>query len=755
MSADKLEALREALAEVFNESSLNATCTKTSHAAFDHKTLSEAFSESHLNVANPEQSFEGLEHAVLAGMFAEPSTVKPLPTSFDQSFADLLSQRPSLASDTHQPPPEFDQQGLAQILGELSTISANPKPAQPSFDHQALAEILTELRSDPVNPPTAPLGLDTKSSSPSAVNQIQPKELEARTFTAAARPPRAKSLFAKLHQVFSSKDEARLSEVDNAPLLLSLSGQQQRLEPMEKITSTPAGGSFPRSAKSLTELPPLSFEQGSAIATQSGNARSTKGVVATFTTDNASTWSPLTQRPHLTSKVTELPSPLKAERSQPILSGQSDFGAASTASESAGAREANSFSVELPPLNILENKIEPFIRQEIADPTLTRKPENLKSAAELAAAPQTNTQPARPQQGGSYLLEVPQLISTKVQPSLIKFQGDPSPPNPSGPLENTAPTASAITPFPATNTEDAPRQKLSWLSAKLPPMVSANREPPLAASQSTFSPQLMNLGPVLQTDPVGPLTESKSAEPAAGVVAAASLSDAQTRQDGSSFEQDKQSSSLSGQADCMGPPVNLVGASGAPEVESPRPQHISSLGAALRVLVAKPSRPILQKEASRSTPANPPDNAAMWVETASQPTGADSARTPQTKSLMTEMPAPTDAKSSAPIFKNKPSRPPISGQLSDAAPKAKTVAVAPPADMNGAVPQAQQAKSLLTELDMNTAIHLRWVMRDIRSERTKFSPISANDLTALVQLGLVEMREGLPMLSGLGLLALD
>jgi hypothetical protein len=35
------------------------------------------------------------------------------------------------------------------------------------------------------------------------------------------------------------------------------------------------------------------------------------------------------------------------------------------------------------------------------------------------------------------------------------------------------------------------------------------------------------------------------------------------------------------------------------------------------------------------------------------------------------------------------------------------------------------------------------------------SPVSENDLAALIDLGLVEMREGTPRLTGLGVLALD
>ena len=69
--------------------------------------------------------------------------------------------------------------------------------------------------------------------------------------------------------------------------------------------------------------------------------------------------------------------------------------------------------------------------------------------------------------------------------------------------------------------------------------------------------------------------------------------------------------------------------------------------------------------------------------------------------------------------------------------------------------RAEQAKSLLAGLDLDTGIRLRWAMRDIRGKRTKMSPVSENDLAALMDFGFVEMREGLPRLTGLGVLALD
>lgn len=62
---------------------------------------------------------------------------------------------------------------------------------------------------------------------------------------------------------------------------------------------------------------------------------------------------------------------------------------------------------------------------------------------------------------------------------------------------------------------------------------------------------------------------------------------------------------------------------------------------------------------------------------------------------------------------------------------------------------------MLSGLNLDTAIRLRWAMRDIRSKRTKLTPVSENDLAALVDLGFVEMQEGIPRLTGLGVLALD
>lgn len=52
--------------------------------------------------------------------------------------------------------------------------------------------------------------------------------------------------------------------------------------------------------------------------------------------------------------------------------------------------------------------------------------------------------------------------------------------------------------------------------------------------------------------------------------------------------------------------------------------------------------------------------------------------------------------------------------------------------------------------DRNRAIALRWVMRDIRGNRLKLSPIGPLDLQELIELQLVEVRNGVPVLTNAG-----
>src|SRR3954468_16550696 len=105
-------------------------------------------------------------------------------------------------------------------------------------------------------------------------------------------------------------------------------------------------------------------------------------------------------------------------------------------------------------------------------------------------------------------------------------------------------------------------------------------------------------------------------------------------------------------------------------------------------------------------------------------------------------------------FDDEPEPAPVSSQPQ---PSAQIIVepAAPPSEAGLAAISAKEAKSLFADLGIDTAIRLRWAMRDIRGKRTKWSPVSENDLAELIDLGLVEMREGVPTLTDFGSFALD
>jgi hypothetical protein len=54
------------------------------------------------------------------------------------------------------------------------------------------------------------------------------------------------------------------------------------------------------------------------------------------------------------------------------------------------------------------------------------------------------------------------------------------------------------------------------------------------------------------------------------------------------------------------------------------------------------------------------------------------------------------------------------------------------------------------DLDLQRALILRWVLRDIKANRLKLSPVSEDDLSTLTGLGLVELRDNVPFLTEAG-----
>ena len=67
---------------------------------------------------------------------------------------------------------------------------------------------------------------------------------------------------------------------------------------------------------------------------------------------------------------------------------------------------------------------------------------------------------------------------------------------------------------------------------------------------------------------------------------------------------------------------------------------------------------------------------------------------------------------------------------------------------------AEQQSSPFAGLNLETAIRLRWALRDIKAKRTKLSPVSPDDLKRLTELGLIEMYDEEPMLTNEGMRAI-
>ena len=68
---------------------------------------------------------------------------------------------------------------------------------------------------------------------------------------------------------------------------------------------------------------------------------------------------------------------------------------------------------------------------------------------------------------------------------------------------------------------------------------------------------------------------------------------------------------------------------------------------------------------------------------------------------------------------------------------------------------SDQPHSPLAGLGVEKAIHLRWVLRDIKAKRTKLSPVSPDDLQTLIEMGLVQIRDEVPLLTDEGERTLD
>jgi hypothetical protein len=61
-----------------------------------------------------------------------------------------------------------------------------------------------------------------------------------------------------------------------------------------------------------------------------------------------------------------------------------------------------------------------------------------------------------------------------------------------------------------------------------------------------------------------------------------------------------------------------------------------------------------------------------------------------------------------------------------------------------------EPKTGLASLELKDAVRLRWTLHDIKGQRTELVPVSPDDLRILIDMGLVEMLDDVPVVTPAG-----
>ena len=61
-----------------------------------------------------------------------------------------------------------------------------------------------------------------------------------------------------------------------------------------------------------------------------------------------------------------------------------------------------------------------------------------------------------------------------------------------------------------------------------------------------------------------------------------------------------------------------------------------------------------------------------------------------------------------------------------------------------------EPKTGLASLELKDAVRLRWTLHDIKSQRTELVSVSPDDLRILIDMGLAEMRDDIPVVTPAG-----
>jgi hypothetical protein len=102
-----------------------------------------------------------------------------------------------------------------------------------------------------------------------------------------------------------------------------------------------------------------------------------------------------------------------------------------------------------------------------------------------------------------------------------------------------------------------------------------------------------------------------------------------------------------------------------------------------------------------------------------------------------------------------PPEPDIVSNLPDPTPAALPASGWVDTEMSNLLKAIVEPDIYTARANRNRAIDLRWVLRDIKSNRLKWSPINQHDLRILTKMGLAEVRDDAPVLTDAGFSAMS
>lgn len=713
MSTDKIGELDQAIADIFRESRLTSVKAKPSLSDFDHGTLADIFNESLPDSSGPEPSPSRMDHRELAEIFGEPSRTP--------------NDRPSL--DIDQPP-------SLHLFGE-------PGHREATTHHMA------------------------ERTPPTVLESVQPN--------------RAESLLDKIRYIFTPKADARPHV---PPAVTRYASVQDARRPAAES--------------------PLGFEPESLLfrpADQPGDrSRTRDDVSAAFWSETSETSqtgeaSPPSLADIISSVSTDIEPPLPAADEQdptpsaPVRPHDDGLAAATVTTQDGEdswreleslltERSRSPFADALPRTSPRETSRQVF--QQLVTPNREADTARTGAASEDLTAAPANASPGVPT---DRIPALPQADDV----ALEQLSTDRS--------DDSAVTLSVSAISPADTESALPQQTMSS-SAELPLGVPAELQSPSLEAEATSAeipdrpkfpaPTADHASDTLPADnpnagrelreatppsfdaprlPLKPETQSPAlADEPDHIDSAAEIAAAILSGNAESADREQRALDKPTQPSRRNPSTALLGAPVSP-MPAIGPYRVQV--AAIQPSPSTPS-PLIVRPAASS------QNAEVERASVSHSTGLDQAE-PATQVTTVDLPiAPQSMPPSQATMIQADERDAVSTAFNDAAsvvgpslrqnihepltdPGAGTATA--PIDStlttHGDVTPELEARSLLSELDLDSAIRLRWVMRDIRANRTRMSPASVSDLAALAELGLVEIRGEIPQLTASGVRELD